>query len=70
MHVEVVGGFLGTKVLLAEQKTRDTEAEEDEEATETWENPAKLEGLVPAAVSLHVFGQDTICRELIFCLKL
>jgi hypothetical protein len=70
VHVEVVGGFLGTQVLFAEQEERDREAEDDEEAAETGENPAKLEGLVPAAVSLHVSGQDTICRELIFCLTL
>ena len=70
MHVEVVGGLYGAQVLLAEQEERDREAEEDEEPAETCEDPAKLEGLIPAAVSLHVIGQDTICREFMFLLKL
>jgi hypothetical protein len=70
VHVEVVRGLLATQVLLAEQEERDSEAEEDEEATEAREDPAKHQGLIPAAISLYVFGQDTVGRDLKFCLTL
>jgi hypothetical protein len=70
VHVEVIRGLLAAQVLLAEQEERDSEADENKEAAKTREDPAKHQGLVPAAISLYVFGQDTVGRDLKFCLTL
>jgi len=70
VHVEVIRGLLAAQVLLAEQEERDSEADENKEAAKTREDSAKHQGLVPAAISLYVFGQDTVGRDLKFCLML